>query len=292
MLVDSHCHLEGPRFQQDRADVLRRAREAGLEALVTIGNGTGPDDADCGLRLIASLAKGESATRPGRVEDPSLHDSSRQLPALFTTIGVHPHEARLVEEHHYSKLETWARDPHVIGWGEIGLDYFYDHSPRDIQQRVFVRQMEVSRGLKLPIIIHCRPSNNSEDAWSDCLRLISEHWSNSGFGGVLHCFTGERHHAHAALDMGFMISIAGNVTFPKAQNIRDVAAECPPDRLLVETDSPYLAPVPNRGKRNEPAFVRDTAKAVADLRGVSLEELAARTTENFYRFFQPANRMQ
>jgi len=288
MLVDSHCHLEGPRFQQDRADVLRRAREAGLEALVTIGNGTGPDDADCGLRLIESLSAGASSSRPKRVEDASLHEP----PVLFTTIGVHPHEARLVEERHYAQLEAWARDPHVIGWGEVGLDYFYDHSPREVQQRVFIRQMEIARGLKLPIIIHCRPSNNAEDAWTECLSLIREHWSSSGIGGVLHCFTGERQHAHAALEMGFMISIAGNVTFPKAQNIRDVAAQCPADRLLVETDSPYLAPVPNRGKRNEPAFVRDTAKAVAELRGVSFEELALQTTQNFYRFFQLANPMQ
>ena len=268
MLVDSHCHLDGPRFEQDRGEVLRRARTARVEALVTIGNGNGPDTADCGLKLIEQL---------------DLTDSD--IPKVWTTIGVHPHEARLLDERHYAQLEQWARSPRVIGWGEIGLDYFYDHSPRDVQQSVFIRQMEMARGLKKPIIIHCRPSNNSEDAWTDCLRLIREHWFPSGLAGVLHCFTGERHHAQAALDMGFMVSIAGNVTFPKAQNIRDVAAEAPLDRLLVETDSPYLAPVPNRGKRNEPAFVADTAKAVAVLRGVTFEELARRTTENFYRFF-------
>ena len=142
----------------------------------------------------------------------------------------------------FDELERLARDPKVIAWGEIGLDYFYDHSPRDVQQRVFVRQMEMARAAKLPIIIHNRPSDNSENAWEDLFRLLREHWAGSGLGGVLHCFTGTVDHARAALDLGFMISFAGNITYPKAQNIRDAASMTPLDRIFIETDSPYLAP--------------------------------------------------
>jgi TatD DNase family protein len=174
----------------------------------------------------------------------------------------------------------------VIGFGEIGLDYYYDHSPREVQQNVFIRQMEIARAAKLPIIIHCRPADNSENAWEDCLRLIQEHWASSGLGGILHCFTGEKKHANAALDMGFMISFAGNVTFPKAENIRDAARSVPEDRFFIETDSPFLAPVPYRGKRNEPAFVATTAAKIAELRGKTAEEIGAITAQNFFRFFR------
>ena len=161
----------------------------------------------------------------------------------------------------FDELERLSKDPKVIAWGEIGLDYFYDHSPREVQQRVFVQQMEMARAAKLPIIIHNRPSDNSENAWDDLFRLLREHWASSGLGGVLHCFTGSVEHARAALDLGFMISFAGNITYPKAQNIRDAAAMAPLDRIFIETDSPYLAPVPHRGKRNEPAFVVEVGAA-------------------------------
>ena len=173
----------------------------------------------------------------------------------------------------------------MIGFGEIGLDYFYDHSPREVQLEVFIRQMEIARAVKLPIIIHCRPSQNSENAWDDSLRLIRERWASTGLGGVLHCFTGEQKHAKAVLDMGFVISFSGNVTFPKAENIRDVARSIPEDRMLIETDSPFLAPVPYRGKRNEPAFVAKTAERIAELRGTSAEEVGEVTAQNFFRFF-------
>ncbi len=143
-----------------------------------------------------------------------------------------------------AELEQLAKRPKVIAWGEIGLDYFYDHSPREVQRQVFVKQMELARAAKLPIVIHCRPSEGSDDAWQECLGLISQHWAGSGLGGVLHCFTGNWAHAKRALDLGFMISFAGNVTFPKAQQIRDAAKEVPLDRMLIETDCPYLAPVP------------------------------------------------
>ena len=185
----------------------------------------------------------------------------------------------------FEELQRLAADAKVIAWGEIGLDYFYDHSPRDVQQRVFLQQMELAREAKLPIIIHCRPSDNSENAWDDVLRMIRENWASSGLGGVLHCFTGSVDHARSALDLGFMLSFAGNITYPKAQNIRDAASMAPLDRMFIETDSPYLAPVPHRSKRNEPAFVVEVARRIGELRGLSIEEVGRQTTQNFYRFF-------
>jgi len=261
MFVDSHAHLDGKQFQTDREAAISRAREAGVEAIVAIGNGDGPGTLDCGIQLAG------------------------KYDFLYATIGIHPHEARLATEAAFGELEHLAKRPRVIAWGEIGLDYFYDHSPREVQQQVFIRQMELARAARLPIVIHCRPSNHSEDAWDDCLRLIREHWGPAGLGGILHCFTGTSSHAKKALDMGFMISFAGNVTFPKAQQIRDVAKETPADRMLIETDSPYLAPVPYRGKRNEPAFVKETARQIGELRGQSMEEIGFQTSRNFYRFF-------
>jgi TatD DNase family protein len=270
MYVDSHCHLEGPRFANDRADTLARAHAAGLVALLAIGNGDGPETADCGIKLAEARERGDFPAAP----------------KVYASVGVHPHEARLLDAAALSKLETWSRNPHVIAWGEIGLDYYYDHSPRNVQQRVFIEQMEMAKAARLPIIIHCRPSENSENAWDDVIRLLRERWASGGIGGVLHCFTGEEHHAKAALDIGFVVSFAGNVTFPKAQNIRDAAGMVPLDRMFIETDSPYLAPIPMRGKRNEPAFVTETAKFIAGLRGVSPEDVGRQTTENFFRFFQ------
>jgi TatD DNase family protein len=181
-----------------------------------------------------------------------------------------------------------ATHPKVIAWGEIGLDYFYDHSPRNLQKQVFTRQMELAAAAKLPIVIHCRPSEGSDNAWEDCFALMQEHWTAKGLGGILHCFTGTWPQARRALDMGFVISFAGNVTFPKAQQIRDAALEVPLDRILIETDAPYLAPVPNRGKRNEPAFVIETARKLGELRGLTVEEIGHKTTRNFYNFFKLA----
>jgi TatD DNase family protein len=261
MFVDSHAHLEGKQFQADREQVIARAREAGIEHIVAIGNGDGPGSLDCGILL------------------------AQQYDFLHTTVGIHPHEARLPTDADFQELERLARHPKVIAWGEIGLDYFYDHSPRDVQKQVFLRQMALARVAKLPIVIHCRPSNGSEDAWDDCLSFIREHWNSSGLGGILHCFTGSTTHAKRALNMGFMISFAGNVTFPKAQQIRDAAKEIPLDRMLIETDSPYLAPVPHRGKRNEPAFVTEVARHLGELRGLSREDIGRQTSSNFYRFF-------
>ncbi len=263
MYTDSHAHLDGKRFDADRAEVLARANVAGVTTILAIGNGDGPGTGtlDCAIKL------------------------AQQHEGVYATVGIHPHEAALAKQEDFDELERLARDPKVIAWGEIGLDYFYDHSPRDVQQRVFVQQMEMARAAKLPIVIHCRPSDNSENAWEDLLRLLREHWASSGLGGVLHCFTGTVEHARAALDLGFVISFAGNITYPKAQNIRDAASMVPLDRMFIETDCPYLAPVPHRGQRNEPAYVIETARRIGELRGVSAEEIGGQTSRNFWRSF-------
>ncbi len=264
MFVDSHAHLDGEQFASDREQVIARAQEAGVQAMVAIGNGDGPAHVDCGIKL------------------------AERYDFIYATLGIHPHEARLADEAAYQNMARLARHPKVIAWGEIGLDYFYNHSPREVQKEVFRRQMDLAAAAKLPIVIHCRPSEGSNDAWEDCFELLREHWSKHGLGGILHCFTGNWPQAKVALDMGFMISFAGNLTFPKAQQIRDAAHEVPLDRILIETDSPYLAPVPHRGKRNEPAFVKETARKLGELRGLTAEEVGLQTTQNFYNFFKLA----
>lgn len=285
MYVDSHCHLEGPRFATDREQVLARAREAGVEAIIAIGNGNGPDDVACAIQLAAQF---DPQPASGLASAVDRRPSTVDRPRIYATIGIHPHEARLAEERHYAQMESLARDPRVIAWGEIGLDYHYDHSPREVQRQVFVRQLELASAARLPVVIHCRASDGSTNAWDECLEILRDAWAGSGLGGILHCFTGEMRHAHAALDLGFMISFAGNVSYPKATNIREAAAQLPLERMLVETDSPYLAPIPYRGKRNEPAYVADTARHIGELRGVAAEEIGRATTENFYRFFRIA----
>ena len=262
MFVDSHAHLDGKQFDSDREQVIARAREAGVQTIVAIGNGDGPPTLDAGIQL------------------------AEQYPFTYATIGIHPHEARLADDAAYQTMERLARHPKVIAWGEIGLDYYYDHSPRDTQKQVFSRQMELAAAAKLPIVIHNRPSDGSDNAWDDCLAMINQQWAPNGLRGILHCFTGNWGQAKRALDMGFMISFAGNLTFPKAQQIRDAALAVPLDRMLIETDCPYLAPVPHRGNRNEPSFVKETAGKLAELRGLSTEEVGEQTSRNFYNFFK------
>jgi TatD DNase family protein len=264
MFVDSHAHLEMEQFDADREQMIERAREAGVEKILAIGSGTGPGALDCAIRL------------------------AEKYPFIYASIGIHPHEAKLATDTDFSELERLARKPKVIAWGEIGLDYFYDHSPREVQQHVFLQQMELARAASLPIVIHCRPSDNSENAWEDCLTLLKTHWSPSGLGGILHCFTGTWGHAQRALEMDFMISFAGNITFPKAQQIRNAAMQVPLERILIETDSPFLAPVPYRGKRNEPAFVKEAARQIGALRGLPTEQVGRLTADNFYSFFKLA----
>jgi len=254
-LIDSHAHIDFPQFAADREAMLARARAAGVSMILAIGTGPGPE------KLDAALPYAEA------------HDW------IYTTVGIHPHEAKEVTPAHLDSLAKLAQHPKVVAWGEIGLDYFYDHSPRDIQERVFRQQMELAHAAKLPIIIHCR------DAWNDCLRLLEEVWKRTGLGGVLHCFTSTLEDARRGLDLGFMISFTGNLTYPKSQNLRDVAKALPLQNILIETDSPYLAPQSRRGKRNEPAYVAEVAQVLAIVRDLPLEEVARATAENFRRFF-------
>jgi len=255
-IIDSHAHLEFPQFDEDRGAMLERTRAAGVETLLAIGSGTGPE------RLNAAIPFAEQ------------HDW------IYATVGIHPHEAKLATEEHFEKLDELAKHPRVIAWGEMGLDYYYDHSPRDVQQEVFRLQLGQARTAKLPIVIHCR------DAWADCLEMIERDWRSSGLGGILHCFTGTLEDAKRGLDMGFMVSFAGNVTYKKMQHLRDVAKEIPMERLLTETDSPFLPPEGKRGKRNEPANVVEVARALGNVRDLPGEEIAAVTAANFRRFFR------
>jgi TatD DNase family protein len=254
-LIDSHAHIDFPQFAEDREDVLDRARAAGVSTLLAIGSGPGPEQLDAAIPF------------------------AEQNDWIYATVGVHPHEAKDLTTDHLAQLAALARNPRVIAYGEIGLDYFYDHSPRDVQAKVFRDQMAIAAKAKLPIIIHCR------DAWTDCLNLLEEQWRPTGLRGILHCFTSTLEDAKRGLDMGFMVSFAGNSTYPKARNIRDVAKVLPLDKILIETDSPYLAPQAFRGKRNEPAYVGEVAKAIANVRNLAAEEVASATAENFRSFF-------
>ena len=256
MLVDAHCHLDGPAFDADRAEVIARAREAGVGRMLAIGTGSGPPDLSCAVRLAEAY------------EDVSA------------SVGVHPHDASEFEQSTGDEIAELCLHPQVVGVGEIGLDYHYDHSPREAQKRAFVAQMEIAAERRMPIVIHVR------DSWDDTLELLDEHWSATGLGGVMHCFSAGSEQAARCLDMGFHISFAGILTFNRAQDLRDTARWIPPDRLLVETDSPYLTPVPYRKiRRNEPRFVVETAKKLAQVVGCGFEEIAERTTANFERLF-------
>jgi TatD DNase family protein len=270
LLIDSHAHLDSARYDEDRDALLARAWHAGVRTVLSIGIGDGPDT----MHRAVDLSR-EYAGKP-------------ETPRILASAGVHPHEAQLADEAALAKLNDLLPQPEVIACGEIGLDYFYDHSPREMQKTVFRQQMEIAAAHKKPIIIHCRPSDNSTNAWDDMLSMIESEWAPKGLGGILHCFTGEWHHAKRAMDCGFLISFAGNITFPKAQPIRDVALQVPLESMLVETDAPFLAPVPNRGKRNEPAWVAGVAEKLAEIRNLSVGEIASRTTENFHRFFNIA----
>jgi len=259
-LIDSHAHIDFPQFAEDREVMLERARAAGVGTLLAIGTGPGPE------KLDAAIPYAEQ------------HDW------IYTSVGIHPHEAKEVTQQHLDQLAALAQHPKVIAWGEIGLDYFYDHSPRDTQAKVFRDQMALAHAAKLPIIIHCR------DAWPDTLDMIEREWRPTGLGGILHCFTSTLDDAKRGMDMGFLISFAGNSTYPKTQNLRDVAKTLPLENILIETDSPYLAPLPYRGKRNEPAYVAEVARTLASVRDLAPDEVAAATAENFRRFFRQTGR--
>ena len=257
-LIDSHCHIDGEAFNDDRDEVVERAREAGVAAMLNVG--TGDPHSDDFRKAVAVAEKYEN---------------------VFASVGVHPHDAKLYDDAAEAHLiELVKSSERVIAWGEIGLDFYYDHSPRDVQTEVFRRQIRTAKNVDLPIIIHSR------DADDETVEIIAEECSYDGFrGGIMHCFGGTPKMAEALMPLGFLISFAGNVTFKKAENLRDAARVVPLDQLLVETDCPFLTPEPFRGKRNEPAFVVHTINFLADLYGVEPAELARRTTDNFLRFF-------
>lgn len=255
MLVDSHCHLDSHEFDEDREAVIDRALNAGVSRMVAVGTGEGPHDLDVGVRL-----------------------ADRHEP-LFATVGVHPHDAAKAENDALKRVLELARHPKVIAIGEIGLDYHYDFSPRDRQREIFAAQLAIAVEMGLPVVVHTR------EAWDDTFDLIERHWKPAEIPGVMHCFTGGPVEAQRCLALGFYLSFAGIVTFPKSVDIQQAAREAPDNRILVETDAPYLAPVPKRGKRNEPAFVAHTAAKVAALRGTDAASFGALTTANFERLF-------
>ncbi len=257
MFVDSHAHIDGDEFDADRDEVVARAHEAGVRAILNVGTG---DPHGGNFERAVALAEAYEG--------------------VYAAAGVHPHDARLYDEAAERRLLGVLRgSERVVALGEIGLDYHYDNSPREVQREVFARQLRLARSEGLPVIIHSR------EADEETAEILRRELEGSGTPGVMHCFGGGPALAEAALSLGFYISFAGNVTFKKAEPLREVALTVPPERLLVETDCPYLAPVPHRGRRNEPAFAVETARFLAELRGVSHEELGRVTSENFSRLF-------
>lgn len=250
MFVDSHCHLDDPRFADDLDAVLDRAAAAGVTRLLTIGTGDGPPEIDRAVRLA---------------------DRYEQIHA---SIGVHPHDAAKVTPQTLDDLRALSTHPKVVAFGEIGLDYHYDFSPREVQRDVFIAQLKLARDLALPVIIHTR------EAWDDTMSILRERWNGPG---IMHCFTGDPAQATEALAMGFHLAYGGVLTFKTAENVRESARLTPDDRLLIETDAPYLAPIPYRGKRNEPSMMVETARRLADVRGTTPEHIAGVTTANFER---------
>jgi TatD DNase family protein len=258
MLIDSHCHLDFPDFALELDDVVVRARAAGVRTMLTIGTRLRAFD---GVRAVAE-----------------------RFPDVWCSVGVHPHEAAEEPLDEATSLVDKTSHPKVVGIGEAGLDYYYENSPRDAQIRNFRAHIEAARATDLPLIVHAR------DADDDLCAILSEEMTRGSFTGLIHCFSSGRKLAETALRLGFYISISGIVTFKKADELRAIVADVPLDRLLVETDAPYLAPMPHRGKRNEPAFVVHTANAVAALKGVEPSRLADATTDNFFRLFSKARR--
>lgn len=256
MLIDSHCHLDFPDFAPERAEVIARARRAGIARMLTIS-----------VRLSTF---------------PDVRAIAREEEGVYCSVGVHPHQAEEEPVDEAAALLVHTDDPVVIGIGETGLDYYYDNSPRDRQRTNFAAHIEAARESGLPLIVHTR------DADQDTVAMLRDGAADGRLRGVIHCFSSGRALAEAALEIGFYISLSGILTFKKAEELRSIIADVPLDRLLVETDAPYLAPVPMRGKRNEPAYVAHTAAALAQVKGVTPEQVAAVTTENFFTLFSKA----
>ncbi len=262
MFVDSHCHIDGAEYDADRDDVISRARDTGVTTMLNVGTGDPHSDA---FERAVELAEKHTD--------------------IYAAVGVHPHDAKLFDGRAEQRLLDLAKQSRrVIAWGEIGLDYHYDHSPRDVQREVFGRQLRLARSLNLPVIVHSREADD------DTIAILREALADYERGGVLHCFGGSLEMATSAIALGFFISFAGNLTFKKAEDLREIARQLPLDRLLIETDCPYLTPVPFRGKRNEPARVVETAQCLAELHGKELEEVGHITGENFGKLFRVATR--
>jgi TatD DNase family protein len=277
-LIDTHAHLDF--YTDDRDEVLRRAYAAGVHTILAIGIGEGPATMHQALEIAATTA-------------------GAGLPTVYASVGIHPQEAAGATLEALEKLAGLAAQERCVAVGEIGLDYYHIENPvAAVQKETFVAQMRIATAVRKPIVIHCRTSELATpqakekfgvaDAWADVLELIAEHWTPTGLGGIMHCFSGGVEEAERALAAGFYLSFAGNVTYPKAQGIRDAAVLAPSHRILVETDAPFLAPIPMRGQRNEPALVTYTAAAVAELRGISPDEVAELTSANFHRLFPAA----
>ncbi len=254
--IDSHCHIDMPAFDHDREAVVARAREAGVSDLLIAGGVDAEDGHRRALRVAEQL----------------------DVP-VSVSAGIHPHEARLATESIYDELKSLAREGRIVAIGEVGLDFHYDHSPRDVQREVFRRQVRLAREIGLPLIIHTR------EADEESATILEEEGAQEA-GGVIHCFTGGEELARRALALGFHVSFSGIVAFPRSETIQAVARTVPEDRLLIETDSPFLAPPPHRGKRNEPAFVVEVARKVAALRGTPVEAVGAAAKRNFDRLFR------
>ena len=271
MLIDSHAHLDSPRYTDDRAATLARAAEAGVGAVLSIGIGEGPNEMHRALDICQEF-------NPQRA-------SGARFPQLYASAGIYPHSTTEADHAALVELDRLLAEPEVIACGEIGLDYFHEGAPHDVQREGFIRQLEIAASRKRPILIHCRPKDGTSDAWNDLFEILEQNWARTALGGIMHCFGGGWDEARRSLDLGFLISFAGNLTYPKAQALRDVARRVPLDSLLVETDAPWLAPAPHRGKRNEPAMVVETAKVLAELLSLDGQEIAAATTKNFLRLF-------
>lgn len=268
MLIDSHAHVDSERYTEDRAAMLTRAWEAGVGTVLAIGIGEHALGMDGALNVCREF------------------NGQGNMPRLYASAGVYPHNTPELDDTVLAKLDGLLAEPEVIACGEIGLDYYHEGAAHDTQRDGLTKQLEIAAARKRPILIHCRGTNESTDAWDDLFIVLEEHWKSTGLGGVMHCFGGGWEQARLSLDMGFLISFAGNLTYAKAQPLRDVAVRIPLDGMLVETDAPWLAPVPDRGKRNEPAFVTRTAQVLAGLLGVSGEDIASATAKNFRRLFR------
>jgi TatD DNase family protein len=272
MLIDSHAHLDSERYADDREAMLRRAWEAGVGTVLSIGIGEQAAGMDRALGICREFN--------GRPE------SGGGIPKLYSSAGVYPHNTTEIDDAVLTKLDSLLAEPEVIACGEIGLDYYHEGAPHPAQREGLIRQLEIAAARKRPILIHCRPKDGATDAWDDLFEILDTHWRPSGLGGVMHCFGGGWEQARRSLDLGFLVSFAGNLTYPKAQPLRDVAAQLPLDGVLVETDAPWLAPAPHRGKRNEPAWVLQTALVLAEVLRVDVDEIASATTKNFNRLFR------